>query len=209
LTEAPGQPDTYGGDYFFDFNSGQDAGGVHVNSGIMNHWFYMLSMGEGGTNDLGNNYDVSPIGIDDAATITYYNFTNNMTKHSQYEDAMEGSVEAALLLFGECSFEHIQTQNAWYAAGLGTGSACFGASVEESTLNFSIYPNPAQDVIAVKFTEQGENIIEVYNVNGQLMAQFNNVTSGTFVIDISNYAAGTYLIKVLGASNSTTKFIKQ
>jgi Zn-dependent metalloprotease len=46
------QPDTYGGGPYW---TGPNAD-VHTNSGIMNHWFYILSAGKSGTNGIGNTY---------------------------------------------------------------------------------------------------------------------------------------------------------
>ena len=37
-------PDTYLGDYWYVGNG--DAGGVHINSGVMNKWFYIMTVGE-------------------------------------------------------------------------------------------------------------------------------------------------------------------
>jgi Zn-dependent metalloprotease len=73
----PPQPNTYlTGAYWVNLigcipTSGNDQCGVHINSGVMNYWFYLLSEGGSGTNDLGNSYDVSGIGIDKAARIVY------------------------------------------------------------------------------------------------------------------------------------------
>lgn len=55
-----GDPDTYGGS-FWATGSG-DFGGVHTNSGVQNFWFYLLSTGGSGTNDLGRAYNVSALG---------------------------------------------------------------------------------------------------------------------------------------------------
>jgi Zn-dependent metalloprotease len=57
--------DTYGGLYF---NNGDV---VHYDSGIQNYWFYLLSMGGSGTNDLGNNFIVNGIGLADANAIAF------------------------------------------------------------------------------------------------------------------------------------------
>jgi bacillolysin len=51
--------------------SGNDYGGVHYNSGVLNYWFYLLSQGGAGTNDKGNAFTVTGIGIDKAARIAY------------------------------------------------------------------------------------------------------------------------------------------
>ena len=65
LTEMLGQPDTYEGNNWFPYDEyGNDFGGVHINCGVQNHWFYILSEGKTGTNDLGNPYVVYGIGID-------------------------------------------------------------------------------------------------------------------------------------------------
>jgi Zn-dependent metalloprotease len=32
---------------------------VHTNSGVLNHWFYILSVGKSGTNDIGSSYNVT------------------------------------------------------------------------------------------------------------------------------------------------------
>jgi Zn-dependent metalloprotease len=41
---------------------------VHTNSGVLNHWFYILTQGKTGTNE-GSSYSVNGIGIDKAAKL--------------------------------------------------------------------------------------------------------------------------------------------
>lgn len=53
-----GQPDTYKGEKWFDTQQEEDQGGVHVNSGVINYWYYCLATGKKGTNDFGVNYDI-------------------------------------------------------------------------------------------------------------------------------------------------------
>ncbi|PSR06005.1 MAG: hypothetical protein BRD49_02725, partial [Bacteroidetes bacterium SW_10_40_5] len=118
---APGQPDTYEGQFWYPINTGDncDDGGEHVNAGVQNHWFYLLAVGGSGTNDNGWNYNVQGIGIDKAAKITFYNLINHIQGNSEYEDARQGAIQAAKAIYGYCSFEHRQTQNAWHAVGIG------------------------------------------------------------------------------------------
>ena len=50
------QPNTYKGDYWGETDNPSkknDWGHVHINSGVMNYWFYLLSEGGTGTNDNG------------------------------------------------------------------------------------------------------------------------------------------------------------
>ena len=114
---AEGQPDTYKGDYWYSGTG--DNGGVHYNSGVLNHWFYILSVGKSGTNDIGNSYSVTGIGIDAAARIAYRTETVYLTSNSVYADARTYSIQAAIDLYGAGSTQVIQTTNAWHAVGIG------------------------------------------------------------------------------------------
>ncbi len=111
-------PDTYfGTNWHTDPNI--DNGGVHINSGVQNFWFYLLSEGGTGTNDLGNNYEVTALGIDTAAAIAYRNLTTYLTPSSTYFDARYGAIASAEDLYGPCSNAVLQTIHAWYAVGIG------------------------------------------------------------------------------------------
>lgn len=115
---AEGDPDTYFGDFWADLGGG-DAGGVHTNSGVQNFWYYLLSVGGAGTNDNGDDYDISGLGIDDASAIAFRNLTVYLTPSSQFADARFYAIQSAIDLFGICTFEVEQTANAWYAVGVG------------------------------------------------------------------------------------------
>lgn len=109
-------PDTYGGD-FWDNN-----GEVHTNSTIMSHWFYLLSVGGTGTNDLNNAFDVAPIGMTDAAKIVYLAETGGdkyMDHATNYAKARVATIRAAQDIFGLCSPQVKSAVNAWYAVGVG------------------------------------------------------------------------------------------
>ncbi len=115
--KAFGDPDTYLGTNWHTAPS--DNGGVHINSGVQNKWFYILSEGESGSNDNGDVYNVTGIGIEKAAVIAYRNLTVYLSSNSQYNDARVGAIQAAIDLFGAGSAEEIATTNAWYAVGVG------------------------------------------------------------------------------------------
>ncbi|HBX52873.1 MAG: hypothetical protein A2W98_01880 [Bacteroidetes bacterium GWF2_33_38] len=116
-------PDTYQGQYWEDISNLQnDHGGVHTNSGAMNFWFYLLSQGGSGTNDFGNSYSVTGIGITKAEKIAYRNLTNYLSQSATYYDAMIGSLQAAEDLYGAGSIEYWAVKDAWYAVGLGNTS---------------------------------------------------------------------------------------
>lgn len=140
-----GDPDTYGAGNWF--TGAGDNGGVHINSGVQNYWYYLLTMGGSGTNDLGNSYNVTGIGIDDASAIAFRNLTVYLTTNSQYADARFYAIQSAIDLFGACTQEVSSTGTAWYAVGVGspystTVNADFTASQTSScslpfTANFT------------------------------------------------------------------------
>ena len=111
-------PDTYYGDFWFPVNSTIDNGGVHVNSGVQNYWFYLLSTGGSGTNDKGFSYNVTGIGLDNAASIAYHNNTSFLTPFSNHYNARQGSIACAEALFGVGSQQAISTADAWDAVGV-------------------------------------------------------------------------------------------
>ena len=113
-------PDTYKGLYWaptWDLNA--DHGGVHTNSGVQNHWFFLLSEGGSGTNDNGDSYSVTGIGIAAAQQIAYRNLTTQLTQSSTYTDAYNGSLQAADDLYGNSSSQYSAVQDAWAAVGVG------------------------------------------------------------------------------------------
>lgn len=70
-----GYPRNYGGANWVQTVSNPDRsndyGGVHKNSSVLNHWFYLLVNGGSGTNDYNTSYSVQGIGIDKASKIVY------------------------------------------------------------------------------------------------------------------------------------------
>lgn len=120
-----GQPDTYGGTYWINPNCGtptrfNDYCGVHTNSGLLNYWFYLLSVGGTGTNDIGSNYSITAIGISKAAAITYRLESVYLSANSTHADARAYGIQAAIDLYGAGSAEEIAVTDAWYAVGVGS-----------------------------------------------------------------------------------------
>lgn len=98
---------------------GNDYCGVHTNSGVLNHWFYILVMGKSGTNDLGRPYDVTGIGWEKAEKIVYRLESTYLTANSTYKNARDFGIQVAKDLYGDKSPEMIAVQDAFYAVGVG------------------------------------------------------------------------------------------
>jgi Zn-dependent metalloprotease len=113
-------PDTYFGTYWHTAPS--DNYGVHVNSGVQNFWFYLLVNGGTGTNDVGNAYSVTGLGLSMAADVTYRNLAVYLTQSSDYQEANFYSIQAAKDLYGPCAPEVQSVIDAWYAVGINSQS---------------------------------------------------------------------------------------
>lgn len=113
---SSGKPDTYQGEYWV-FGS-EDNGGVHTNMSPLCYWFYLISVGGSGTNDLGNSYTVSGIGIDKAEQIAFRLQTVYLTPTSNYHDAWFYAMQATADLYGACSDEVKSVGDGFYAIGV-------------------------------------------------------------------------------------------
>ncbi|HEU4903727.1 MAG TPA: M4 family metallopeptidase, partial [Flavisolibacter sp.] len=119
--KAAGNPDTYGGENWSNPNCSpslaNDQCGVHNNSGVLNKWFYLITVGSGagsgpdaafageddGVNDLGKTYSVQGLGFDVSENIAY--LTELMlTSTATFAEARAVSIQVATALSGNpCS----------------------------------------------------------------------------------------------------------
>jgi Zn-dependent metalloprotease len=132
-----GQPAYYKGQYWAPLSSSpsnaNDQGGVHTNSGVLNHWFYILAVGKSGTNEGGGTYAVTGVGLDAAAKITYRMESVYMTASSTYSQARSFAIQAATDLYGTGSAQVTAVTNAWFAVGVG---AAAGGTTPPGTVTY-------------------------------------------------------------------------
>ncbi len=112
-----GDPKYYKGKNWFSGRG--DNGGVHTNSGVQNHWFYLLSEGGEIITEEEDTFNIKGIGVDEAIKIAFRNLRYYLTVSSQYSDAREGAIQSAEDLYGVCSLEYLETAKAWAAVGVG------------------------------------------------------------------------------------------
>ena len=82
-------------------------------------------------------------------------------------------------------------------------------SVDEEELNslFTLYPNPANDIIEIKGDLINLKEVKIYNLNGQQVKHF---TDSFKELNISDLVPGIYITKLLLKDSSrAVKFIKQ
>ncbi|HLV50483.1 MAG TPA: M4 family metallopeptidase [Flavobacterium sp.] len=195
------QPDTYEGNYWLDPTSWYDNGGVHINSGVGNYWFYLLSEGGSGTNDLNNSYYVDGISIQKAEQIAYKTLMTGLTQTATYLDAFNATKLAAAALYGANSNEWNQVVNAWYAVGIGNAPAS-NQNVEMKT-KLNIYPNPAKgNEVTIDAQLEGKVTVEMYDMTGKLLIAPVVLNTSTTVLNIEHYEAGLYILKFESDSGS-------
>lgn len=111
---AYGHPDHYS----IRFVGSSDNGGVHTNSGIANHAFY-LSI-EGGINRV-SNLGVQGVGAanrEQIERVFYRAFTQLMTANSNFAVARAATIQAARDLYGVGSAPERAVMQAWTAVGV-------------------------------------------------------------------------------------------
>ncbi len=205
--KSKNDPNTYLGQYWRNTNpDSADHGGVHHNSGIQNYWFYLLAQGGSGVNDNGNSYNVTGIGIDSALEVAYWTNTTYLTMSSDFNDAMLGSLAAAVELYGMSSPKVQSVKNAWCAVGLDCNSV--GIKETGNELAVSIYPNPVSNMVTV-VSDGKPMLVNLYDITGReiISTQISGTTNN---LDISKVSKGMYVVKVQeGERVYKTKIVKE
>ena len=98
-------------------SNANDQCGVHTNSSIANHAFYLTAAG--GTNRV-SGIAVPSIGPDNAARIWYRALTVYMTSGTTFSGARTATLNAATDLFGSGSTQYNAVATGWCAVGVGT-----------------------------------------------------------------------------------------
>ena len=83
------------------------------------------------------------------------------------------------------------------------------AGVEENNAliseNTFIYPNPTSADITIRVDGFKMNAVEIYNLNGALVADRRNLNSGRLVMNVEGLSAGLYLVRVATDEGYTTR----
>ncbi|QQU02469.1 M4 family metallopeptidase [Myroides odoratus] len=193
--EQSRQPNTYQGEYWVDTNIEWDSGGVHYNSGVINYWYYLLSEGGMGVNDIGNEYTVTGIGMQKAEQIAYLTLMTQLGSNSQYIDAVEGALTVTANLYGADSAEYYAVYDAWYAVGFGEKRPNMGVEDFELAADvFSLYPNPVTNGELTVVTKDDKGVVAFYNMAGQKVTQDFTVERGENKLNILQLKTGNYIV---------------
>jgi Zn-dependent metalloprotease len=222
---SKGDPDTFQGTNWYTTgdegscvptsgNTGNDHCGVHTNSGVLNHWFYILTAGKAGTNNapiaVRDTYNVTGIGIVKSAQIAYLAERDYLTPNATYFDMRDASITVANNLYCSVSPEVIAVTNAWNAVNIGNAFVSYSndVSLKEIPNNASVACGNTVFSPIIVFDNLGTNLISAlnitYNIDGganQVTSWSGNITtcsSGTkqLAIDISALAVGIHVLNI-------------
>ena len=80
-------------------------------------------------------------------------------------------------------------------------------SVEVSASNFETYPNPATNVVNISSKNNGINSVVMTDVNGRTVKNVTIASTTETQINISDLAAGVYMMKITSNEGTATKKI--
>ena len=173
-----GQPAYYKGQYWVATTSSpsnaNDQGGVHTNSGVLNHWYYILAVGKSGTNEGGGTYAVTGVGIDAAAKITYRMESVYMVASSTYSQARTYAIQAATDLYGAGSAQVTAVTNAWFAVGVG---AAAGGTTPPPTTTYCTSKGTSQAYEYISLVQLGS----INRTSGADAGYYNGTATSTSV----------------------------
>ncbi|MBK7957790.1 MAG: M4 family metallopeptidase [Bacteroidetes bacterium] len=117
---AKGHPDYYYGPNYIPTicckpNAFNDACGVHVNAGVQNKWFYLLTQGDTLTRS-NIFYKINPIGLDTLLNIVYKTMTEYLIPDMLFIDSRRASIDIAKKLYPAYIANNIA--KAWDAVGV-------------------------------------------------------------------------------------------
>ena len=142
---SKGDPDTFRGTNYTttaDDGScipidGNDYCGVHTNSGVLNHWFFIATSGKSGTNNATppDTYNVTGIGMLKSSEIAFLAERDYLTSNATFADTRAATITVAQTLYCPNSPEVIAITNAWYAVNVGEIYTARTNDVNASSLN--------------------------------------------------------------------------
>lgn len=164
-----------------------------------------MFQGGAGTNDVGNIYTVSPIGIAKAEKIVYCALTTYMIPSSTFLDARQATILAAHDLYSQVEANAVAS--AWDAGNVGNTPT---ANITEAEFNKGIivYPNPATTTVQIDVNISESFEVLIYDMQGKEIYQKTLLQTGNNSLDTSGIQSGIYIMKfTIDNSNFSKKLL--
>lgn len=127
---AAGHPDTYGGQFWVNTEGcapglTNDQCGIHSNCGVLGKFFYILAQGETGVSESGMPYNVTGIGMNNAAGIIFRSL-EYLLPADGFADMRAATLQAAVELYPGAE---VEVAKAWCAVGVGECTVAVSDSI--------------------------------------------------------------------------------
>ncbi len=212
-----GNPDTYLGTNWTTTgdeggctpSSTNDQCGVHNNSGVLNHWFYILTAGKSGTNNAPSpdTYNVTGIGMVKSSEIAYLAERDYLTANSTFADARAATIAVVESLYCPASTEAIAVTDAWYAVNVGEAYVNVAKDVALITIpkntNVNCGASFSKDITIVNGGTTALTTVDIsYNIDGG--TNINETWTGnlaiceqaTYTLTIAGLSRGAHILNV-------------
>ena len=86
----------------------------------------------------------------------------------------------------------------------------FGLTNDEQKqlLNIKLYPNPITQKLYLTTENAFQHAsIRIRNIDGQLLHEFTNISTSIFVVDMTHYSTGSYLIEIICNGYTYTRLV--
>lgn len=121
--------------------------------------------------------------------------------------------------FSNLNFPITNLTGAYNQPTMGSGHDAYIAQFDISTLpvsvkelksnnvidNLLIFPNPTNNVIYINYLSTDKYKLEIMDIIGRQIYALENQNSSMLKIDVSNFAKGTYIVKVSNKDNTSVK----
>jgi hypothetical protein len=114
----------------------------------------------------------------------------------------------------------VATADGNYQLEISLNNSCFsnsadfaytGVGIAETNIayNIALYPNPAGSLLNIEVAQLGDYMYQTFNATGQKIGA--GIFTGQTKLDLTNYAAGIYVLHLTNANGHTAakRFVKQ
>lgn len=197
-----------------------DHGGVHSNSSVMNHFFYLLSEGGSGSNDGITYSGLVGLGITNASRIAYRALTRYCSSRTDYSRVRDAWISAARDLNSSWVDD---VENAWRAVGIGgssgsddhgdrfsdatviePGSSIGGNLEEPGDWDYFSITVPTSGDLTIYSTGRTDTYVYLFAYDGSYIGKNDDSGAGRNFRLKKTVSAGTYRVRVRGYSSTRT-----